>query len=358
MIKKLLILSAFALSFQANCYAFDFNFSKAKRDHIYIVGSSTISPLMAAVSEEFSRRKAVEGKPIQTPLVESTGTIPGFKLFCSGVGSAYPDFVNASRPISEDEKLACQQNGVNKILEIKIGYDGIVIASSKNNRKSRSFNLSKEQIFMALAEKIYDKKLSQLVENPYKFWDQIDKKLPHQEILFFGPPTSSGTRDVFIDMIMENFCINQKEVANLFANHQELKQQCHKIRDDGVFISSGENDDNILRALMKNPQAFGIFGFNYLSVNNTKIQPIKIENIAPSQASISSKEYGLSRPLFVYFKEENLDSVNVMREFIGELINKETVGEGGYLSHNGLVALNNSELLQLQEKVLPQLKQE
>lgn len=356
MIKKLLILSAFTLSFQANCHAFDFGFSKQKRDHIYIVGSSTISPLMAAVSEEFSRQKALAGKPIKTPLVESSGTVAGFKLFCAGVAMQYPDFANASRMISEDEKNTCYKNGVNKILEIKIGYDGIVIATSKTNKKAQSFNLSKEQIFKALAEKIYDQKSASLIKNPYKYWSEIDKKLPHQEIIFFGPPSSSGTRDVFVDMIMEEYCMHQKEVANLFANHDQLKQQCHKIRDDGVFISSGENDDNIMRALTHNPQAFGIFGFNYLVANSNKIQPIKIANVTPNQATISSKEYSLSRPLFVYFKGENLNLFPEMRDFINELISHETIGKNGYLFHSGLVPLSDGELAQLHKIVLSQIK--
>ena len=356
MIKKLIITSAFALSFQANSHAFDFSFFKQKRDHIYIVGSSTISPLMAAVSEEFSRRKAMEGKPIKTPIVESSGTTAGFKLFCAGTEAKYPDFVNASRMISDDEKNTCHKNGINKILEIKIGYDGIVIAASKANKKAHLFNLSKEQIFKALAEKIYDQKSASLVKNPYKYWSEIDKKLPHQEILFFGPPTSSGTRDVFVDMIMEEYCLNQKEVEKLFANHDQLKQQCHKIRDDGVFISSGENDDNIMRALIHNPQAFGIFGFNYLVANDNKIQPIKIENTLPNQATISSKDYSLSRPLFVYFKGENLDLIFEMRDFIHELINHETVGKNGYLSHNGLVPLSDLEVVELHKKLLPEIK--
>lgn len=354
--KKLLILTALFCSLQAEVHALDFGFAKSKRDHIYIVGSSTISPLMAAVSEEFSRGKALAGNPVKTPLVESSGTASGFKSFCGGVGFNFPDFVNASRAISEDEKISCYKNGVSKILEIKIGYDGIVIASSKLNKKAASFNLNKEQIFMALAEKVYDKKSSLLVKNPYKFWDEIDKKLPHQEILFFGPPSGSGTRDVFIDMIMESYCIEQKELTNLFDDYHKLKQQCHKIRDDGVFISSGENDDNILRALANNKQAFGIFGFNYLASNSAKIQPIKIENILPTQATIGRKEYSLSRPLFVYFKEENINLFAEMRDFINELVNVETIGQNGYLSHNGLVSMSDSELKQLQEKVFPKIK--
>jgi phosphate transport system substrate-binding protein len=343
----------------SNSFAIDLSFTSksAKRGYIYIVGSSTISPFMAAISEEFSRSKALSDKPIQTPIVESTGTIGGFKLFCEGYGFKHPDFVNASRMMNDQEIEKCYKNGVRDILEIKLGYDGIVIARAKNNGKNiNNFDLTKEQIFLALAEKIYDQKLEKMVKNPYKFWDEINPKFPHQEILFFGPPASSGTKDVFIDMVMEDFCINNEKISKLFKTHEEMKKQCHKIREDGIFISSGENDDNILRSLSGNIQAFGIFGFNYLVVNGDKIQSIAIDSIHPSQETISAKKYSLSRPLFVYFKKENLSTINEAREFIFEIINKETIGQNGYLKHSGLVPLSDYELMQLHKKILPQIK--
>lgn len=339
-----------------NSFAFDFNLnSKTKRNYIHIVGSSTISPFMAAISEEFSRNRALNGKAIQTPIVESTGSVNGFKLFCEGYGLKYPDFVNASRIIHNQEIEECYKNGVRDILEIKLGYDGIVIASAKNS-KSENFNLSKKQIFLALAEKTYDANENKMIKNPYKFWDEIDAKLPHQEILFFGPPLSSGTRDVFADMILEDYCVNDAEISQLFKNHNELKKQCHKIRNDGVFIASGENDDNILRSLNTNSQGFGIFGFNYLVVNSNKIKAIAINGILPSQNSITTKKYSLSRPLFVYFKKQNMNLISEMREFILEIINPETIGQNGYLKHSGLVPLSDYELTELRKKLLPKIK--
>jgi phosphate transport system substrate-binding protein len=341
----------FSISHQAN--SFDWGFKQDKRDYIHIVGSSTISPLMASVSEEFSRGRALNGSPIQTPIVESSGSIAGFDFFCEGTGYKYPDFVNASRAISEDEVKKCYKNGVRHLIKISIGYDGIVIANDKGKNK---LNLTKEQIFLALAEKIYDHQNKKLVKNPYKFWNQIDPKLPNQEIIFYGPPATSGTRDVFIDLIMEDYCMNQKEFIELFSNRIDLKKQCHNVRNDGVFIASGENDDNIVRSLKNNPAALGIFGFNFLVVNPQKIQPVKINGVLPDYNTISSKKYDLSRPLFVYFKKENIDLIPEMRDFIREIVNPETIGKNGYLVHSGLVPLSDKEIKELRKEILPKLK--
>ncbi len=337
-----------------NSFAFDWKFGLGapKRNYLLLVGSSTVSPLMAAVSEEFSRNHALNNSPIKTPLVEANGSVSGFKLFCDGVGYEYPDFANASRPIEESEIVNCHKNGVKNIVAIKIGYDGIVIANAKG---ARHFNLTKKQIFLALAEKIYDPKSKKIITNPYKTWDQIDSKLPKTEIIFYGPPATSGTRDVFVDMIMESSCKLQKEFVVAYGDYEERKAQCHKIRNDGVFVESGENDANIVRALRNNPKALGIFGFNFLVVNPAAIQAVKIENVSPSYENISSKKYQLSRPLLVYFKKEHLDLIPEMRDFIKEIINVETIGRKGYLVNNGLVVMNNFELEQVRNETLSEL---
>lgn len=337
-----------------NSFAFDWKFdlSAPKRHYLLLVGSSTVSPFMAAVSEEFSREYSLNNSPIKTPIVEATGSVSGFRLFCSGIGSKYPDFVNASRPIDESEIVNCHKNGVKNIVAIKIGYDGIVIANAKG---SRHFNLTKKQIFLALAEKIYDPKSKKIITNPYKTWDQIDSKLPKAEIIFYGPPATSGTRDIFVDMIMESSCKMQKEFVLAYDNYEERKAQCHKIRNDGVFIESGENDNNIVTALKNNPKALGIFGFNFLVVNPNAIQPAKIEGVNPNYENIASKKYELSRPLFVYFKKEHLDLIPEMRDFIKEIVSIDTIGRKGYLVHNGLVAMSNFELEQVRNETLSEL---
>jgi phosphate transport system substrate-binding protein len=350
---KILLVSILLSPLLHTAQAFDWGLKSTKRNYIYLVGSSTISPLMAAASEEFSRSKAVTGSPIETPIVEATGSIAGFKFFCSGIGYRYPDFVNASMAITKKELEHCHNNGIKNLMEIKIGYDGIVIANIKGGKK---LNLTKRQIFLALAEKIYDQGTQKLIDNPYRNWKDIDPKLPNTAIVFYGPPITSGTRNIFTDLIMETSCMEQVEFVNLFTKRSQLKKQCHKIRNDGVFIASGENDDNIIRALNSHNSAFGIFGFNFLVANAAKIQSISIDGVKPTHSTISSKKYSLSRPLFIYFKVEHLGLIPELKNFIKEIINPETIGKKGYLIHGGLVPLHNSELTQLRKKILLQLQ--
>lgn len=337
-----------------NSSAFDFSFGlkNKERNYLYSVGSSTVSPFMSAVSEEFARDQNLKKIATETPVVESSGTRIGFKTFCSGVGKKYPDFANASRAIEKDELEFCHKNGAKEIVEIRIGYDGIVVANFKGSKK---ISLTKEQIFLALAEKIYDNQTHQLVKNPYKTWDQIDAKFAKTPIIFYGPPLTSGTRDLFVDMVMEESCIAKAEFVKAIPDHDLRKAQCHEIRHDGAFIESGENDNLIVSALKNNPQAIGIFGFNFLIANEKIIQPVKINNIDPSFETIASKHYALSRPLFVYFKKEHLNLMPQMRDFIRELISEETIGRKGYLIHSGLVAMDKSELEQVRNNTLSQL---
>lgn len=353
--KSLLIVTLLTASLQ-NAAAFDFKFlSKEKnRDYIYIVGSSTISPLMAAVSEEFSRVKSEGNFSITTPVVESTGTRNGFKVFCKGIGYKYPDFVNASRPISKEEIDECAKNNVKDIIEIKIGYDGIAFG---NFIKAPKFKLTKEYIFLALAQKVLDKKTGKLVDNFYETWNQIDAKLPKTKIVIYGPPLTSGTRDVFMDMLADNICMPRKEFVEAYKDEVSRKNQCHKIRNDGKFIESGENDSLMVGHLKNDPTAIGILGFNFVTTNNKIIKAVEIDGVLPSFKSISSKAYPFSRPLLVYFKKENIDSVPEIRGFIAEIINQETIGSQGYLIHSGLVPLSQDELVTVQQKTFSKLVQ-
>lgn len=338
-----------AISAQSSA-AFDFGFHK--RDYIYVVGSSTVSPLMAAVSEEFARTQSLKKSPIKVPLVESIGTANGFKIFCQGVGFKYPDFADASRPIHEDEIEECHKNGVNEIAEIKIGYDGIVIANFVGRKRIK---LTEEQVFLALAEKTYDSKSGKLINNPYVRWNQIDPKLPNVEIAIYGPPATSGTRDVLVEMVMEGVCFHKKEFVHAMPSDALRKKQCKSIRKDGKFIESGENDNLIVENVKNHPNSLGIFGFNFLVVNRNKIQPVLIDNVEPTFETIASKKYKLSRPLFVYFKKEHLAKMPQMRDFIKEIISPETIGRKGYLIHSGLVALTDSELEEVRTNILSQL---
>ena len=341
-------------------FAFDLGIFDSKRPYLYIVGSSTVSPFMSTISEEFARsqslkkmNKSDEVKMCVTPVVESTGSTSGFQMFCGGVGYQYPDFVSASRLMKENELENCRHNGVKKIVEIKIGYDGIVFG---NLIRSKEIKLTKEQIFLALAEKIYDKTANQLVNNPYKTWDQIDSSLPKTKIVVYGPPLTSGTRDVFADIVMEEICFMKKEYVVVDPDRDDRRRQCHKIRSDGHFIESGENDNLIIQNLKNNPDAFGIFGFNFLVANQKTIQAVSIDNIAPTFDTIASKKYELSRPLFIYFKKEHLKLMPRMDEFIQEIVSEETLGKKGYLLHSGLIALSDAELKHVRKNILSQLE--
>jgi phosphate transport system substrate-binding protein len=349
-----LLLSLATITPLQNSFGFSFKFSSddEKRTYLYSVGSSTISPFMSTMSEEFSRTENLRNIDTKTPHVESAGTRNGFISFCEGVGYKYPDFVSASRPIDKSEIENCNKNNVNEIVEIKIGYDGIIIGNFKGSQKIK---LSEEQIFLALAEKVLDKNTGHLIKNPYQKWSEIDSSLPKKDILVYGPPTSSGTRDVFIDLVMEDVCFKKKEFIEEYKDYESRKEQCAKIRSDGRFVESGENDNLIVQNLKNNPDSFGILGFNFLVVNKDIIQAAKINNIEPTFESISSKKYRLSRPLFVYFKREHLDLMPRMRDFIKEIISTETIGRKGYLLHSGLVALSNSEVKEVREKTLSQL---
>lgn len=351
---KLLAVSLMVVVLPIKVSAFDFDFFKAKRQYLYIVGSSTVSPFMASVSEEFNRNQSLKNSQSITPVVESDGSTGGFRMFCGGVGYKFPDFANASRLMRESELEECHHNGVKNIVEIKIGYDGIVLANSVGSKKIK---LSKEQIFLALAEKIYDKKSAKIINNPYQYWNEIDSSLPNKKIVVYGPPLTSGTRDVFADIVLEDVCFMKREFINAFPDRDSRRRQCHKIRGDGNFIESGENDNLIVQNLKDNPDALGIFGFNFLVANNNVIQAVAIDNIEPNSKSISSKKYELSRPLFVYFKKEHLQLMPQMADFVREIVDEETIGKNGYLVRIGLIALSDEEFQETNTATLSQLKE-
>jgi phosphate transport system substrate-binding protein len=285
----------FLVSFSAQA----FSFKATKRNHIHIVGSSTVYPFTSVIAEEFGR-----SSEFKTPIVEATGTGGGFKLFCSGVGHNYPDFSNASRKIENSEIKKCAEQGVKEIVEIKIGYDGIVLS---NSSKGRKYSLTKKQIFLALAAKVPSKTTGKLVENPYQKWSDVDESLPAIEIAIYGPPTTSGTRDAFVELVMEDVCMSMKEFSESYPDAKIRKKKCHVIRSDGRFIEAGENDNLIVQKLKNDNDALGIFGFSFLEENRDVIQSSEINKVPPSFENIVSGSYPVSRPLFIYFKKEHLD---------------------------------------------------
>lgn len=342
---RIFLLTFLIFSFDSQGASFADFFKPSKREHIQVVGSSTVYPFTSVIAETFGR-----DTEFKTPIIEATGTGGGFKLFCSGVGFGFPDFSNASRRIEKSEIKKCAENGVKDVVEIKIGYDGIVLANSTVGKK---YSLTKEQIFLAIAQKVPHKKSGKLVENPYQKWSDIDENLPKINIAIYGPPTTSGTRDAFVELVMEDVCGGMKEFAIAFPDTKIRKKKCHVIRSDGHFIEAGENDNLIVQKLKNDADALGIFGFSFLEENRHAIQPAEINNVLPSFDSIVSGQYSVSRPLFIYFKEQHLNLISGMREFAQEIISKNTIGKDGYLLQKGLIPLTDLELKKVRDEVMP-----
>ncbi len=303
------------------------------RDTISIVGSSTVYPFSTVVAERFGKSTS-----FRTPKVESTGTGGGMKLFCQGVGAKYPDIVNASRRMKPSEYEMCQSNGVKDIIEVNIGYDGIVLANSK---QAPVLKLDTRDIFLALAKDVPDPKGGEkLIANPYKTWRDVNPELPVAKIKVLGPPPTSGTRDAFAELAMEGGC---KSFAWIKALKEEDKDRykaiCHAVREDGAFIEAGENDNLIVQKLRANPAAFGVFGYSFLEQNEDSVQGSVIGGEAPSFEAIASGAYPISRPLFFYAKKAHVGVIPGIEEFLAEFVSKKAMGEEGYLSDRGLIPL-------------------
>lgn len=311
------------------------------RDQIKIVGSSTVYPFTSYVAEEF---KAVTGNP--TPVVESTGTGGGMKLFCAGDGLDTPDFTNASRPIKADEFAICVKNGVTDITGMMVGFDGIAIAQSKSNGEVA---LTKEQLFLALADEVPSSDGKSLIKNPYKTWNEIDAKLPNRKITVYGPPTTSGTRDSFDEMVME-------AASKKFDAYGDKKGKYKAIRQDGVFVPAGENDNLIVQKLTKDTAAFGIFGYSFLEENGDKVNGATVDGIAPTSENISSGKYPISRSLYIYAKNSHRASVKGMDDFFKLYVDDKMVGQKGVLKTIGLVPMTSDELKKVQAAVLAKTK--
>jgi phosphate transport system substrate-binding protein len=299
----------------------------AARDQIQIVGSSTVFPFTTAVAEKLG-----QGGKFKTPVVESTGTGGGMKLFCSGVGENTPDFTNASRAIKDSELAGCKEKGVTPV-EIKVGFDGIVLANSKAGAQ---IDLTKEQIFKALAKNVaVDGKV---VPNPYVNWSDVDASLPATKIEVLGPPPTSGTRDAFVELVMLEACQDEVKASN--------EKACPEIREDGAYVEAGENDNLIVQKLEANANAFGIFGFSFLDQNADKLQGHKIDGVEPTFENIASGKYGVSRSLFIYAKKEHVGTIPGMEEFIAEYTSDAAWGPEGYLADKGLIPLPDDQRAQ------------
>jgi phosphate transport system substrate-binding protein len=310
--------------------------AQASRDYVYVVGSSTVYPFATVVAERFGHSTR-----FKTPKIESTGTGGGLKLFCDGVGVGHPDIVNASRQMRPSEQTACLENGVNGIIEIKIGYDGIVIANAVS---AETLQLSSADIFFALAKFIPGRIEGELVPNPNRNWSDVRRDLPDLRIEILGPPPTSGTRDIFVEMAMEAGCNTVPWVAELQLRDEEAYRAiCHSIREDGAFIEAGENDNLIVQKLVANPRAFGIFGFNFLDQNLEKVKVVPVDGVVPTFAAIEDGIYPVSRPLYLYVKRAHVDVIPGLRGFLREFTSERAWGDDGYLSERGLIPLPKVE---------------
>ena len=310
--------------------------SALARDSIEVVGSSTVYPFSTVVAERYGR---ASGKP--TPKIESTGSGGGMKLFCSGVGTNYPDITNSSRRIKASEFKKCQTNGVKDIIEVHIGYDGIVIANSVTVAPMK---LSRKDIFLALAAQVPGATEGELIDNPYSTWKQVNSALPNIAIEVLGPPPTSGTRDAFAELGLEGGC---KAIPWIKAmkktDKSAYKALCHTVREDGRYIEAGENDNLIVQKLEANPAALGVFGFSFLDQNADKVQGAQIESVAPTFESIADKSYSISRPLFFYVKKAHVGVVPGIQGYLNEFTSEKAWGEEGYLAEKGMIPLPTLE---------------
>jgi phosphate transport system substrate-binding protein len=307
------------------------------RDYITVVGSSTVYPFATVVAEQFGKTTK-----FKTPKIEATGSGGGLKLFCSGVGVEYPDMTNASRRIKQSEVEMCSTKGVKNIVEIKIGYDGIVLASSK---KAKPFALSRKEIFLALAKNIPDPSGQQkLIPNPYTRWSEINPGLPGTKIEVLGPPPTSGTRDAFVELVMEEGAKNFDWVKSLAkSDNSKFKKIAHTLREDGAFVEAGENDNLIVQKLDVNPDGLGIFGFSFLDQNTDKIQGSFIDGVEPTFEAIADGQYPVARPLYLYVKKAHAGVIPGIYEFLNEFTSEKAWGEDGYLADKGMIPMPDEE---------------
>ncbi|MEZ5583908.1 MAG: PstS family phosphate ABC transporter substrate-binding protein [Candidatus Competibacteraceae bacterium] len=310
--------------------------AQSARDYISIVGSSTVYPFATVVAEQFGKTT-----DFKTPKIESTGSGGGLKLFCAGVGVEHPDITNASRKIKDSEVESCKKNGVTDVVEVKVGYDGIAIANSK---AAPHYNLTTKDIYLALAKEVPAIGGEKLVPNPYTTWKEVNPELPDAKIEVLGPPPTSGTRDAFVELVMEAGCDEFAWIKAMGKTDKDAyKAACHTIREDGAFIEAGENDNLIVQKREANPSALGIFGYSFLDQNSDKVQGSHINGVEPTFDNIASGEYPVSRPLFMYVKKAHVGVIPGIQEYLTEFSSEKAWGPEGYLADKGMIPMPDEE---------------
>ncbi len=308
----------------------------AEKSEIRVVGSSTVYPFSTKVAQEFKNKTG------QNVIVESTGSGGGHKLFCDGTGAGTPDMTNSSRRQKKSEFDKCGDNGVSDIIEVKIGFDGIVLS---NAQSATEMDLSLKQIFKAFAKQVPVSDTDcTLQDNPYTMWSEIDPSLPETKIEVYGPPPTSGTRDAFVEVAMEGGAKKFECLAALRgADKKAFKEIAHTLREDGLWIDSGENDNAIVQTLVNTPTALGIFGFSFLDQNADKVKGARVDGIDPSFENIAAGDYSISRSLFFYIKKDHIAANPGIQGFALEFTAEEASGPGGYLEEIGLIPLPDAE---------------
>lgn len=303
------------------------------RDTINIVGSSTVFPFATTVAENFGN-----ATKFNTPKIESTGSGGGMKLFCAGVGVERPDITNASRRMKVSEFAKCQENGVEEITEVVIGYDGIAIANSK---KVDQISLSLRDLWRALAKDVPNPDGGEeLVPNPYKTWKDVNPELPDVTIEVLGPPPTSGTRDAFAEIALEGGCKTFDWIAAIKGEDKSrYKAICRTVREDGAYVEAGENDNLIVQKLDSNPDALGVFGFSFLDQNSDKLQGTIVDGVEPTFDNIASGDYPVSRSLYFYVKNAHVGTIPGILEYVTAFTSENAWGPDGYLPGKGLIPL-------------------
>tara|TARA_B100002052_G_scaffold127111_1_gene116774 strand:- start:9232 stop:10227 length:996 start_codon:yes stop_codon:yes gene_type:complete len=304
------------------------------RDTIRIVGSSTVYPFATVVAETFGR--ADNG--FKTPIIESTGSGGGLKLFCAGKGPSTPDITNASRRIKSKEVKLCAKNGITDIVEHKIGFDGIVMANAKGGP---SFNISRKDLYMALAAKVpcgFQDGVT--CENESQTWKDVNASLPNIPIEVYGPPPTSGTRDAFAELALGGGCKSVPWIKKFKKKDKKAwKKLCYTVREDGKYIEAGENDNLIIQKLVANPNAMGVFGFSFLDQNRDQVKGAVVDGVTPTFDSIATGKYKVSRSLFFYVKKDHIGSIPGIREYMAAFMDEKAIGNDGYLLDKGLIPL-------------------
>jgi len=337
--RRFAVTAASLLALTAGMTVSGFVRAQAARDYISIVGSSTVYPFATVVAEQFGRSST----RFKAPKIESTGSGGGIQLFCNGVGVQYPDIANASRRIRPSELELCARNGVTDVVEVKIGYDGIVLA---NSIEAPRYALTRQQIFLALAKQVPDPSGSgKLVANPYRHWNEIDSSLPAVEIEVLGPPPTSGTRDAFVELVMDVGCESLPAIEALEGAARQIA--CQTMREDGAFIEAGENDNLIVQKIESNPDSLGIFGYSFLDQNQDKVHGSAIDGVVPDFDAIADGSYPVARPLYFYVKKAHVGVIPGIQEYLREFTSEGASGEFGYLTDRGLIPLPESERQQV-----------